>query len=223
MQFKKTILSAALAGFVTFGAGQSVAGGIPVIDVASITQQITQVQHMVNQLRQLENQVRTAGQQLENARGVRGMAGILDTAYNTVLEIDNAAQRQILEDAGLKDAQTIKIEDEAFQNIYNQRNQEAAQALGRSQNTVLESQRRTEQLKQLINRINQAPEQKDIMDLTARINAESVMLQNEVLQLQAMQAEAEAQDRIYTQKIRQMAIKSAGEYDPDPWGGSLNY
>lgn len=211
MQFKKTILSAALAGFVTLGAGQAMAGGIPVIDVSSIAQQITQVQHMVNQLRQLENQVRTAGEQLENARGVRGMAGILDTAYNTAIQIDNAAERQILEDAGLKDAQTIKIEDEAFQNVYNQRNQEAAQALGRSQNVALESQRRTDKLKQLIARINQAPEQKDIMDLTARINAEAVMLQNEVLQLQAMQAEAEAQDRAYQQKIRQMAVESTGD------------
>lgn len=211
MQFKKTILSAALAGFVTSGAGQAMAGGIPVIDVASITQQIIQVQHMVNQLRQLENQVRTAGEQLENARGVRGMAGILDTAYNTAIQIDNVAERQILEDAGLKDAQTIKIEDEAFQNVYNQRNQEAAQALGRSQNVVQQSQHRTEELKRLIDRINQAPEQKDIMDLTARINAESVMLQNEVLQLQAMQAEAEAQDRAYQQKIRQMAVESTGD------------
>lgn len=212
---KKKILAAALAGFISFNAGQSIAGGIPVIDVSSIAQQITQVQHMITQIRELENQVRTAGEQLDNARGVRGMAGILNSAYDAAVEINQAAENQILQDAGIKSAETIEIKDQAFKNIYDERSKETAQALGKSQKTLQQAKDRFADLLPLINQINNSPDQKDIMDLSARIAAESVMLQNEMLKLEALKAEAEAQDRAYEQKIRQMAVESKGNSNVD--------
>ena len=52
----RKMAGAALAA--TIGLSQpAMAGGIPVIDVSSLTQQILQVQHILNQIEQLKSQL----------------------------------------------------------------------------------------------------------------------------------------------------------------------
>ncbi|SQB36434.1 P-type DNA transfer protein VirB5 [Citrobacter koseri] len=47
---------------------------------------------------------------------------------------------------------------------------------------------------------------KEVMDLNARIGAEQAFLQNEVGKLQVLQQTAQANDALYQQKVKQMAV-----------------
>jgi type IV secretion system protein VirB5 len=60
-------------------------------------------------------------------------------------------------------------------------------------------------------RVNNSPDQKDILDLQARIGAEQVMLQNEMAKLAMLQSQAEANRAVQAQRVQQMRIESSGE------------
>ena len=58
--------------------------------------------------------------------------------------------------------------------------------------------------------MNDSPEQKDILDLQARISVEQAFLQNEMIKLSMLQSETEAKKSIQEQKIQQMRLRSGG-------------
>ena len=187
------------------------AGGIPVIDVASLTQQITQVGHMVSQIQEMQRQLQTAESQLNSISGSRGLASFINTTYDTAVDI---SESDILTQNGLQTS-AEKDMNPAFSNIYDEGNSNAAQRLGRSQKTLTQAQDRYNRLMPLIQKINSSPDQKDILDLQARIQAEQVMLQNELIKLEAMKAEAAAKEAIHQQKLVQMAVDSSGSGEMD--------
>ena len=55
------------------------------------------------------------------------------------------------------------------------------------------------------------------MDLQARISAEEVMLQNEMIKLSMLDSLAKARESIEQQKIKQMMIESSGELKEIDW------
>lgn len=216
----KKIMGFILTVLFSFNAPTSSAG-IPVIDGAVLTQQITQVMNMVRQLQQLQAQLETAGNQLaraeeqvRSANGIRGLGSLINTAYDSSVSI---SQSGILTAAGLKSSSDLNIALGRASEIFDGFNEISAIGLGQSKKTLEQSISRFNDLLPLIQKVNNSPDEKDILDLQARISGEAVFLQNEQIKLAAMKAESEAQERMQKQKIRQALIESSGNPTPIAW------
>lgn len=199
---------AGVAFATTIGLSQpAMAGGIPVIDVSSLTQQILQVQHMLNQIEQLKSQLETANKELDSMSGVRGLGNVIDSAYDTAVNID---PNQVLSDAGIRGANEHGLSGEVA-DLYDSGNQNAATWLGQSQKSLEQAQERFSELTGLVSEVNNSPDQKDVLDLQARIGAEQVMLQNEMAKLSMLRSQAEASQAMQNQRVQQMRVASSGE------------
>jgi type IV secretion system protein VirB5 len=184
----------------------SFAGGIPVIDVSSIAQQIIQVEHMVRQIEQLQEQITLSHQELKNMSGVRGLGNLIDSAYDKSVHVNPNA---VLQSHNIKNASQIGLKGE-LATLHNTQNTNSATALAQSQKSLTQAKERFNALSVLLNKVNDSPEQKDILDLQARISVEQAFLQNEMIKLSMLQSETEAKKAIQIQKIQQMRIESSG-------------
>lgn len=182
------------------------ASGIPVVDASAVAQQIIQVKHMVTQIQEMKNQLDTAKKELESISGSRGLANLINSAYDTGLDVDIDS---ILASEGLEQALQYGL-DSGLGEIFNTQNANAAKWLGQSQAALKQAQDRFGELSGLIAKVNSSPDQKDILDLQARIEAESVMLLNESLKIAMMQSQAEARRQVAEQQMRQRAVNSVG-------------
>jgi type IV secretion system protein VirB5 len=182
------------------------AGGIPVIDVSSIAQQIIQVEHMVRQIEQLQEQITLSHQELKNMSGVRGLGNLIDSAYDKSVSVN---PNSVLQSQNIKNASQIGLKGE-LATLHNTQNINSATALAQSQKSLTQAKERFNALSVLLDKVNDSPEQKDILDLQARINIEQAFLQNEMIKLSMLQSETEAKKAIQIQKIQQMRIESSG-------------
>ena len=202
---KKTAIAAILA--TAIGASQSaMAGGIPVIDVSTLAQNILQVQHMLSQIEELKAQLETANDTLDSMSGSRGLANVVDTAYDVAVNVDPDS---VLANAGIKSAADHGLNGDVAA-LYDSGNQNSATWLAQSQKSLEQSQQRFADLSGLVAKVNASPDQKDILDLQARISAEEVFLQNEQAKLAMLRSQAEANQAMQNQRIQQMAIESVG-------------
>ena len=209
---RKTTIAALLA--TAIGVTQpAMAGGIPVIDVSSLTQQILQVQHMLNQIEQLKSQLETANKELDSMSGVRGLGNVIDSAYDTAVNVD---PNQVLNDAGIRGANEHGLTGDVA-DLYDSGNQNTATWLGQSQKSLEQAQERFSELTGLVAEVNNSPDQKDVLDLQARIGAEQVMLQNEMAKLSMLRSQAEANQAMHNQRVQQMTVESSGELRDVPW------
>lgn len=186
------------------------ASGIPVIDIAGLMQSIQQVIHMIEQVNQLKEQVETAKSQLETAEkeleqmsSVRGMGGIIGSEYDNNLDID---YEDILRAANIKTADDYGLSGRTA-TIYNDKNRAAAEWKGRSDKFLNQAVERFSELRKLVVKVNQTPDAKDILDLQGRIQAEETLLQNEMLKLQMMQSQAQAEQSMNEQRAIQMHLQ----------------
>ncbi|MFO7582069.1 type IV secretion system protein [Guyparkeria sp.] len=175
------------------------AGGIPVIDVSNLAQAITQVEHMLTQIEK-------AQEQLDRANGVRGYGNVIDTAYDTAMDVDTGAA---LSDLGLKRGSEYNLSDETAE-VYDYGNERTAEWNARSAQALQQTQERFQKLAGLVSEVNQAEDQKDIEDLQARIQAESVLMENELAKLKMLESQAQAQQAAHEAKVRQMRVESSG-------------
>ncbi|AWX05518.1 MULTISPECIES: type IV secretion system protein [Gammaproteobacteria] len=209
---RKTTIAALLA--TAIGVTQpAMAGGIPVIDVSSLTQQILQVQHMLNQIEQLKSQLETANKELDSMSGVRGLGNVIDSAYDTAVNVD---PNQVLNDAGIRGANEHGLTGDVA-DLYDSGNQNTATWLGQSQKSLEQAQERFSELTGLVAEVNNSPDQKDVLDLQARIGAEQVMLQNEMAKLSMLRSQAEANQAMHNQRVQQMTVESSGELREVAW------
>lgn len=209
---RKTTIAALLA--TTIGVTQpAMAGGIPVIDVSSLTQQILQVQHMLNQIEQLKSQLETANKELDSMSGVRGLGNVIDSAYDTAVNVD---PNQVLNDAGIRGANEHGLTGDVA-DLYDSGNENTATWLGQSQKSLEQAQERFSDLTGLVAEVNNSPDQKDVLDLQARIGAEQVMLQNEMAKLSMLRSQAEANQAMHSQRVQQMTVESSGELREVSW------
>ncbi|MBM7073194.1 type IV secretion protein [Shewanella sp. 202IG2-18] len=185
----------------------------PVIDAANLQQNIVQVKHMLEEINTLKQQVQMAKSQLSSINGVRGMANSIDSIYDISVKVD---PNLTLNKQGIHNSDWLKLGGDVA-GLYDDVNRYRGRWFGQTQVSLQQTQASYQQLMRLIEKINQAPQQKDIEDLQARINAEGVMLQNEQAKLQLLNAQAQANDALTQQKITQMAIESAGELKPIDW------
>ncbi|MGB0895527.1 MAG: type IV secretion system protein [Parashewanella sp.] len=185
----------------------------PVIDVANLHQNIIQVKHMLEQINAMKQQVQTAKSQLSSINGIRGMANVIDSAYDISVKVD---PNLTLNKQGIHNSEWLSLGGDVA-GLYDDIGRYRGEWFGQTQISLQQTQERYQQLMRLIQHINQAPQQKDIEDLQARINAEGVMLENEQAKLQLLNAQAQASEALTQQKITQMAIESAGELHPIDW------
>jgi type IV secretion system protein VirB5 len=182
------------------------AGTVPVIDVSSLAQQVMQVQHMVHQIEQLQEQIGLAKDELKQISGSRGLRNLINSAYDKSILVN---PEDLLRSEGIKNAVQIGLKGE-LAHIYNKNNSNSATWLAQSQKSLQQSKQRFSALMGLLDKVNNSPEQKDILDLQARIGVEQTFLQNEIIKLSMLQSETQAKKAIQEQKIQQMRLESGG-------------
>lgn len=204
-----------------------------------------QAQNMANQLNQLKQQYDTMQQQYQQLQqtyqsisGIRNMGDIannpalrkyLPNDYQQTLQLGTGAAsgqyggldgavNAIKQASKIMDIQDTGLDPEsaagkAFQNGQNQA------ALNRvlAEESFKQSGARIDDLQQLLNKVNNAPDEKDIQDLQARLQAEQVMLQNEQIRLASLAQVAQAQKDIANQQALEMRIKSIKGTPGDGW------
>jgi type IV secretion system protein VirB5 len=157
---KRTIV----AGIFTLSCVISGAQGIPVIDISNLAQAIAQVlaweqqyQQMYMGLQQQIQQLATAQDQLNALRGNRGLGVVNNELKDSLVKNDLVGEL----------------------NLAKTREQLLATSKQQLERFLDASRTRSVQIQSLMGRINQATDPKDIQDLTARMQAEQVMAQNE--------------------------------------------
>jgi type IV secretion system protein VirB5 len=199
-----------------------------VVDVGAIAQLIQQVNTMREQLETTRDQLQQARETLDSMRGGRGMEQLLSgTARNylpsdwqqmaAVLDQANAGygalaaelQRLISANAILT-PQQIAVLSPAERSQLESARRSAALLQALTREALSATSRRFESIQQLIDAIPRAGDQKAILDLQARIQAEQGMLQNESTKLGVLYQAAQAEEWARKQRVREQAIASIG-------------
>lgn len=185
--------------------------GVPVIDATSIAKDAVswakQVADMKMQYDQLVEQYDQAVQNYESITGIRNMGDLVNNPesryyipaeYQDVLKLSAGimdGDYDELQDrvAALREGAKILDIDDAWFNedsnagiAYLAAQNQIAINSALSEKTFDEINRRTNNLQTLLDKVNDAPDGKDIDDLTARIAAEQAMLANETNKLIAL-------------------------------------
>lgn len=201
-----------------------------VIDVASVTQLVTEVQDLEQALTVARDDLQEAQTQLRSMTGDRGMEQLLAGTNRNYLPPDwsqltaalehtssayaalSAAMQQALtEDAVLSPQQLATLSPDGQQQVADDR-QTAAMLQAVSRQALANASGRFADLQQLISAIGTASDQKGILDLNARIGAEQAMLEDEQTKLAMLVAAAQAQRWADEEQERERAIDGQGEF-----------
>jgi len=201
-----------------------------VIDVAAVTQLVTEVQNLEQALTVAREHLTEAQTELRSMTGDRGMeqllAGVnrnylpadwgqltaaLNNTSSAYAALSAAVQQAVTEDTVLTAQQFATLSPAAQQQLVADRGTAALlQAVSRQ--ALANSSSRFADLQQLINTIGAASDQKGILDLNARIGAEQAMLENEQTKLAVLVATAEAQRWADEEQDRERAIAGQGQF-----------
>jgi len=199
-----------------------------VVDAPAIVQLIQEVSDLEEVIATARNQLQQAQQALQTMTGDRGMELLLSGTVRNYLpsgwqQVANAVQggggalaadiqNNVVANSVLSPQRLATLSPDSQQLIQAARQWGAArqsiahQALANSSN-------RFASLQTLISTIGSAGDQKGILDLQARINAELGMLQNEQTKLQVLNQSLLAQESTLKQQTREMAIEAHGRFD----------
>ena len=201
-----------------------------VIDVASVTQLVTEVQNLEQALTVAREHLTEAQTELRSMTGDRGMerllagtnrnylptdwdqlAAALNDAGSAYAAFTTGIHQALSEDAVLTPQQVATLSPDGQQQLAADRGTAALlQAVSRQ--ALANASGRFADLQQLINAIGTASDQKGILDLNARIGAEQAMLENEQAKLAMLVAAAEAQRWADEEQDRERAIAGQGEF-----------
>jgi type IV secretion system protein VirB5 len=219
------ILAAALATAAPAAHAQ-----FAVIDVAAVTQLVTEVQDLEQAVTVAREHLAEAQAQLRSMTGDRGMERLLagtdrnylptdwakltaalDGGGSAYTALSAAARAALAEDAVLTPQQIDTLSPGGQQQLADDRDTAALlQAVSRQ--ALANASGRFAGLQQLIDAIGTASDQKGILDLTARIGAEQAMLENERTKLAMLVAAAQAQHWADEEQERERAIDGQGEF-----------
>lgn len=233
MKIKQTVRAAAAIAVLAFGSQAH--AGIPVIDGANLANSVQQViawgkqyTQMVQQIQHLQSQITQAQQTFNSLNGIRGMADLVNNptlrtylppqwseamnvisapgAYTGLSGSVNAIRdaSKLVDIAGIGLDPTSDV-GRAFQGSQNQA--ATNRALGEAGYKAASD--RIASIQTLLDKVNAAPDQKDILDLQARIQAEQAMVQNESVKLAVMAQLQQAQRDIQAQQAREISIKAS--------------
>jgi type IV secretion system protein VirB5 len=201
-----------------------------VIDVAAVTQLVTEVKNLEQALVVAHEQLAQAQTELRSMTGDRGMEQLLAGVNRNYLPTDwgqltaavnntstayaalsAAVQQALTEDTVLTAQQFATLSPDARQQLTADRGTAALlQAVSRQ--ALANASSRFTDLQQLINTIGTASDQKGILDLNARIGAEQAMLETEQAKLAVLVAAAEAQRWANEEQERERAIAGQGQF-----------
>ena len=228
--------AAAVFAIVLWAAATPARAGIPVIDVsalAQLMQQVTywsqQIQHMATQV----NQLRATHEAVTGQRGLGALLPITAGARNylpedlsTVLDATGAAagayaelsgqvQSIVQANAVLGDAALGELSAEQRALIADAR-RSAAALQGLSRTAYGRTSQRFAQLQQLLAAISVTGDQKAILELSARIQSEQTMLQNEQTKLTTLYQVAQSQALARAQQVREFSVRGTGTFKTLP-------
>jgi type IV secretion system protein VirB5 len=232
---RKAIFALPMLAIAGLGLPRSACAQFAVIDVASIVQEIQEVQSLAQQVETAQKQLSTAVDHLAQARqqyaaltGDRGMEQLLPGQQRNYLptswgdiaaalqgasgapgSFSAAAQALITANAVLSAQDLSGLSPPELAHL-NAARQNAALLQVLSRQAITTTSERFATLQQLIGAIQTAQDPKAALDLQARIAAEQAMLQNDCMKLQALYQAAEAEDRALRQREGEQAIADIG-------------
>ena len=221
----------ALMVFLVLGVGIPVAQAqFAVIDVASVTQLISQLNTLEQQLATAKSdlaQAKAAYQSTVGGRGMEqllsgtvrnylpatwgGLQGAFQAGGGTYSALSSDLTAALQANAILPPQALTGVSSAAQRQLQSQR-QAVALLQAVSHEELATTSTRFASLQQLINAIGAAPDQKSVLDLQARIGAESVMLQNEQAKLQVLYQSVLAQQWASEQQAREQVVASYGQF-----------
>lgn len=199
-----------------------------VIDVASVTQLVQQVQTTVQALQTARSELAQAQEDYRSFTGSRGMQNLLSGTDRNYLPTDVSSLEATLSGTGgsygalaakvqaalnanaVLSATDLAALSPAERNDIEAERQAVALRQGISQQALANASGRFAQVQQLITSIGTAQDPKAILDLEARISAEEGMLQAEQTKLQVLYQTVRAQQAADAQRQREEAIADVG-------------
>lgn len=199
-----------------------------VVDVGAIAQLVQQVSTMRDQLETTRDQLQQTRDTFDSMRGGRGMEQLLAGTARNYLPSDWQQLAAVLDQTsagygalaaelqGLINAnailtpQQIAVLSPAERSQLEAARRSAALLQALTREALFATSRRFDSIQQLIDAIPQAGDQKAILDLQARIQAEQGMLQNEATKLGVLYQAAQAEEWARKQRVREQAIASIG-------------
>jgi type IV secretion system protein VirB5 len=212
---------------LTLGLGTSAHAGIPVIDASNLAQAVAQVQAWAQQYQQMVQQLKQAQRQYTALSGIRNMGDLvnnptarryLPAEYSTILS-QGVGQWAAIRNASMKfdvASTSLSASSDAAQS-FNQVAKQAAINRATAEAAYATASQRFDDIQVLLDRVNAAPDPKDMADLQGRIQAEQVMMQNEANKLQMLQQLASAQRDLQVQQAREISMKSSKGDMPTGW------
>jgi len=200
-----------------------------VIDVASLSQLISEVQVLEQQLATARGELTQAQTEYHSITGARGMQRLLAGTIRNYLPPDWASLQGALQGsaryplfaADLRNAtnatavlsgqQLAALPPAAIAQLQTVR-QTVALLQSLSHESLANSSSRFASVQQLIDAMSQAVDQKAILELQARITGEEDMLQNEHNKLQTLYQGVQAQDWANAQRVRELIVAGHGQF-----------
>lgn len=226
MNYLKKIFTgfALVLGFTLSTSSQA---GIPVIDAASLAQSIQQVAAWSQQYQQMVSQIEQQRRTFESGFGVRNMGSLvnnpasrqyLPAEYQQILR-GGVGQWEAIRNASRRfDVATTRLApDSDTVQVFQQNGNQAAINRASAEMAYSTASQRFADIQVLLDRVNNAPDAKDMADLQGRIQAEQTMMQNEANKLQSMALLAQAQRDIQAQQSREIRMKSTRGGLPSGW------
>lgn len=189
-----------------------------VIDVGAIAQLVRQVATLEQQLQNAEQQLGQAREQYRSMTGGRGMQNLLAGTQRNYLpaswdQLGSALavpmRSTVNANAVLGPAQVAALSPSERQHLSAARTNAALLAVA-AQEAYATTSRRFDAIQQLIAAIPSAQDQKGILDLQARIEAEQGMLTNESTKLAVLYQAAQAQQWAREQSAREQVVADVG-------------
>ena len=181
--------------------------GDVVFDPTAYIQMIKDYAQQIKEYENMVEQLKTMKEELSSINGIRNMAGIISSQYDTETEVDTESLRAR---HGLRDSESLGLREQEAA-IYDKETNNSVEWLGKSEKSLQESKDRFAELQKLVDKVNSCEQQKDILDLQARIQAESALLQNELGKLAMIKSAAEAKSEVIAKQKEQALLKTAGE------------
>lgn len=189
-----------------------------VVDVGAIAQLVQEVHEMQQAIQTAQSQLSQAQQQYQSMTGGRGMQNLLSGITRNYLPatwaqfsttLSAPIQAMVNSNAVLTPAQIAALSPAEQQELNGSR-WNAALLQVAAQQAYGNASDRFASIQQLINAISTATDQKGILDLQARIQAEQGMLANDAAKLTVLYQAAQAQDWAQNQVAREQVIAGVG-------------
>lgn len=189
-----------------------------VVDVGAIAQLVQEVQQMEQVLQTAQNQLNQAKQEYQSITGLRGMQNLLSGINRNYLPttwaqlpvaLSSPISAQVGSNAVLTSAQVSALSP-AEQQQLNAARTNAALLQVATQQAYSTTSSRFASVQTLINAIPTATDQKGILDLQARIQAEQGMLQTDSTKLNLLYQAAQAQELARRQTAAEQVVAGVG-------------